>query len=275
MAVRWKHIVFPLGVAVIGIGGLLFWHPQWSSVPVSPMKAMVQSNQRASHQFLVRLARRDPSLLASRGHITFQDIGLTARTARVPGISPANQIKGTHTIWNQNASYLTTRRHQLGATAIPTGVWLAGLRQAARDLTMLVGNDPLAAVLNAGPGTAPKFWQLEHAMYAGPMSEFTHPHWNVRVMATTLPYPHGPSLQIYPVTHQVPGAPTAVILLRVPVILNEIEVVSKPHSTPAVQSVVQTGEAIMGLTHSTGRWQWWAEQITIHATTNTLGTPSK
>lgn len=261
-SVWWKRIVLSLGVIAIGIGGLLFWrirHPA-----PSPMIAMVQSNQRAYQQFEARINRQDPRLLAHHGLIAYQALGLTAAEIQAPGIVHQNQITGSRTLWNQDAAYFNLRRRQLGVTNIPTAVWLAGMHQAAKDLTMLVGNDPMKAVLDAGPDTAPKFWSLEQALYIGKMGVLTHPHWTIRVIAATLPYPHGPLPRIYPVIHQARETPATLILFRVPVILKKIEVVAKAHNSSAVHAVIQTGVAIMGLTHSASHWQWWAEQIVIN-----------
>ena len=273
---RGKYWTISIGLVALGIIGGVWWEGHRSPSPsVSPMTAMTRANQRAYQQFLNRLIQQHPVLKSSHGQILPQDMGLTPQETQIRGIAPGDQITGIRTVWKQNAAYIIDASRQLGATGIPPTVWQAGLHQAAQDLTTLVGNDPLKGVLNAGPATAPKFWALEQALYTGPTGKFAEPHWILRIQATPKPYPHGPSVRVYPVTHQIPGAPTAVILLRVPVILNEIGVVPRPGGKTTVRSVIQTGGAIMGLTHSHGRWQWWAEQITIHAVANTLGTPSK
>lgn len=263
-----KHtVIFGIlgGVVVLGtsvVAGQYFLSPAHTS---SPMAAMMHSDTAMQHRFLLRLAKRYPRLLTSHGMVTPEDVGLTTRQADTHGTLHRNHITGVNALWRQTATYLQTRSRQLHLANVPPSVWQSGFRAAAQDVMMAAGNDPLQAVMTAGPGTVAKFWQLEQAAYAGPHGKLTQPHWITGIAARPQRYPQGPSVKIYTITHEVPGAPAPVVLMRVPVTLRKVGLVPQSAQSVAVRSVTQNGVIIIALTHTGSHWQWWTEQLTLHA----------
>ena len=254
-------------LVVLG-AGVLAGQSVWSSPSTStPLAAMIQADKAAQKQFLTRLAQRYPRLAASHGVITPQDVDLTAQQAHTPKILHPNQITGVETAWHHTASYLRTQSQHLHLESISPQVWQAGFRTGASDVMMAAGNDPLQAVMTAGPATAAKFWQLEQAVYAGSQGQMVQLHWVAGMEAQPRPYPQGPSFKIYPIIHEVPGTPDPLVLLRVPVILSKVEVMPQAHHQFAVRTAMQTGAVILALTHTGSRWQWWTEQLVLHAAT--------
>jgi hypothetical protein len=235
------------------------------AVPPGPRTvALEHTNKNAQRTLWQQMLHDDPQLPARwngaiprtlMGAPAPQSIGWLARDK--------SAIIGVHRLWSANAAYIQNDAPTIHAGGIPATVWQAGFRAAASDLSLVVGNDPLAVVLKAGPGSAPKFRPLEMAAYTSQWSELHDLRWTYAIQVTLGSYANGPPFSLGPVTRQIAGTPRVRALMQVPMTLKET-VAQRVHGHEHFAVVTQTGGETMALTKSRGDWEWWVEQAVLN-----------
>lgn len=223
------------------------------STPIDALQTI--NHQNALHM----LATLPPALQKSHGVITPALVGISK-----PSQGPRpNLITGITTEWQHVIPAVRSQHlppHLTDGIRISQTVWEAGWRQAAQDAIVATGNDPLAILQNAGPGSASHFVPLIKTLY----SWDTHhgsAHWMSQIIANVGLTGLRGIIHIYPATHQIPGQPRVITLMTVPMLLTEYGYSPVHRQKP--QSTIQTAIATMALTDYHHHWQWWIEALQL------------
>jgi len=241
-------------VLVVGGGTMGYLMDSKTSAPLSPLALLQHTNRVEQATLLGQLIQENSELGGTHGVMTPALVGVHV----THGLAQPNRVVGVQTAWHRLRRSLSDPPSDILSAPLSASVWQAGWQQAAQDIMGVLGNDPLAVVSRAGPGSAPAFAKLEQIAYTGVGDEISGHHWSVSMIADVSPH-----ITIYPAPRRVAGEPPVVLLMRVPVLVTQRTALANPVnlSQTLSRTVAQSGVALMALTHVQGRYQWWVNAI--------------